>query len=304
MKVYSKNAWDRNDPILHVSRANTKLPLDTHIHDFIEIVYVRDGSAVQIVDGVEYVVKRGDLLVINKGSTHAYVPADGFCYINVAFYPEEVEEVATTDNAFGVFPLSAFEEIFQGKQGVITFIGSARTELEELLNSMIREQESKHMQREMAINAYMQLLLLKIMRKVSGEIDSEDIWQDISRYIEENLDQDLSLSALSKKCFYNPSYFSRIFRERYAMPLSEYVMRKRIERAQELLLTTEYAIQKIAMMVGFNNKSFFYKTFYKYYQMTPMQCRKRDKVLTAEKASKGGEKQKSKATAKKSVATK
>jgi AraC-like DNA-binding protein len=51
-------------------------------------------------------------------------------------------------------------------------------------------------------------------------------------------------------------------------------MQKRIEKAKRLLLTTDCAINKIALMVGFNNKSFFYKMFYKFYGTTPMQCRK------------------------------
>lgn len=274
MKLYSKTDWNKKDPKIHINLTTTRAISAEHMHDFIEIVYIRDGSAVQCVNDVEYTVKRGDLIFINYGATHSFRATPEFSYVNVAFYPEEMGEHISHENAFGLFTLTAFEEILREEHGVVTFLGSPRVEIEDLLNLMLKEQESGKMLREMAMNAYMELLIVMIVRKVSGEIEGDDLWPDIARYIEENLDQDLSLSALSKKCFYNPSYFSRIFRERYSIPLSEYVMQKRAEKARELLLTTEYTINKIATMVGFNNKSFFYKTFYKFYKMTPMQCRK------------------------------
>lgn len=274
VKLYSKKRWNEKDPSIHVVRVATKREEPIHTHDFIEIVYVRDGSAIHCVNGVEYELKRGDLLFINYGATHSFKPNGEVTYINLAFYPETIEEHVSPQNAFGILTLTAFQEILNEDHGVITFVGAARVEIEDLLNLMLQEAEGAQMFREKALDAYMELLILKIIRKVSGEIDSDDIWPDISRYIEENLDQDLSLSVLSRKCFYNPSYFSRIFRDRYSIPLSEYVMQKRIEKAKNLLLTTDCAINKIALMVGFSNKSFFYKMFYKFYGTTPMQCRK------------------------------
>ena len=247
-----------------------------HTHDFIEIVYVRDGNAIQRVNGIEYTVSRGDLLFLNYGAEHSFTPLDEFTYFNVSFYPETMgSSVISPTNAFAVLTLTAFNEIVPEEgHGRVTFYGSARTEVENILISMLKEQESRLAFREMAMNSYMSLLIMKIVRKVSGEIDSDEIWPEIAKYIEENLDQDLSLSSLANKCFYNPSYFSRIFKERYSIPLSEYVMQKRMEKAHELLITTDLSISTIASMVGFNNKSFFYKTFYKAYQKTPLNCRK------------------------------
>ena len=274
VKLYSKTSWNKKDPSIHVVRAVSDRESPIHTHDFIEIVYTREGSAVHYVNGVQYELRRGDLLFINYGATHSFKPIDSVTYINVAFYPETMGEHISPQNAFSILTLTAFQEILSEEHGVITFLGSARTEIEEMLDALLRESEGGQILRNMAMSAYMELLILKIIRKVSGEIDGDDLWPDISRYIEENLDQDLSLAALSKKCFYNPSYFSRIFKERYSLPLSEYVMKKRIEKAKELLLTTDYAINKISLMVGFNNKSFFYKMFFKFYGTTPLQCRK------------------------------
>lgn len=276
MKTYTPKNWKERDPEVHVFRCTRNSEVVLHTHDFIEIVYVRDGSAVQRINGVEHVVSRGDLLFLNYGVEHSFTPQEEFTYFNVSFYPEtKGSNAVASNNAFWGMTLKAFNEIVPEEgYGKVKFYSSARTEIEDILGSMLKEQESRLAFREMVINSYMCLLLMKIVRKASGEIDGEEIWPEIAKYIEENLDRDLSLTTLANKCFYNPSYFSRIFKERYSVPLSEYVMNKRMEKARELLITTELSITMIASMVGFNNKSFFYKTFYKAYQKTPLLYRK------------------------------
>ncbi len=276
MKTYTPKNWKERDPEFHVFRCSVSHEVVIHTHDFIEIVYVRDGSAVQHINGVEYTVSRGDLLFLNYGVEHSFTPIDEFIYFNVSIYPEKViEGNRETNTSLGVLTANVFNGIFPKEgYGKISFYGSARTEIESILGSLLKEQEGNLAFRETALSSYISLLLMKIVRKVLGEIDDEEVWPEIAKYIEENLDQDLSLTTLANKCFYNPSYFSRIFKERYSVPLSEYVMTKRMERARELLITTEFSIATIASMVGFNNKSFFYKTFYKTYKKTPLLFRK------------------------------
>ena len=276
MKTYTPKNWKERDPEVHIFRASVNNEVVIHTHDFIEIVYVRDGSALQRINGVEYTVSRGDLLFLNYGVEHSFTPIDEFTYFNVSIYPEKTVGGDTGfSTALGALTEKVLDGIFPEEgYGRITFYGSARTEIESILGSILKEQEANLAFRETAMSSYITLLVMKIVRKVSGEIDSEELWPEIAKYIEENLDQDLSLTALANKCFYNPSYFSRIFKERYAMPLSEYVMKKRMEKARELLITTEFSIGTIVSMVGFNNKSFFYKTFYKAYKKTPLSYRK------------------------------
>lgn len=276
MKTYTAKKWTERDHGVHIFRCSRQAEVVLHTHDFIEIVYVREGSAIQRVNDIEYTVSRGDLLFLNYGAEHSFVPQEDFTYFNVSIYPETMaSNVISPTNAFAVLTLTAFNEIVPEEgHGRVTFYGSARAEIENILVAMLKEQEGHLAFRDIVMNSYMSLLIMKIVRKVSGEIDSDEIWPEIAKYIEENLDQDLSLTSLANKCFYNPSYFSRIFKERYSIPLSEYVMKKRMEKAYDLLMTTDLSISAIASMVGFNNKSFFYKTFYKAYKKTPLVCRK------------------------------
>ena len=95
----------------HPIRSNPAI-FRVHTHDYIEIVYVTAGSALELVNDERYEVRRGDLLFINYGATHAFQPHEPFSYINICFKPESLaENVITPENAFAVLQLTAIDEL-------------------------------------------------------------------------------------------------------------------------------------------------------------------------------------------------
>ena len=102
---------------------------------------------------------------------------------------------------------------------------------------------------------------------------SPDLWEELLDYIDANLDADLTLSTLAGKCFYNPSYFSRIFKERFDMSLTEYINRRRIDYAIRLFRETKISTEEIAERAGFSSKSSFYRVFTKITGRSPSEYR-------------------------------
>ena len=93
--------------------------------------------------------------------------------------------------------------------------------------------------------------------------------------IEYDLTADLSLSSLADTLKVNPSYLSSLFRKELNCTLTDYVNRKRIERAAYLLNTTNKQIQNIASECGIPDSNYFIKIFRKQMGMTPTQYRRR-----------------------------
>ena len=91
--------------------------------------------------------------------------------------------------------------------------------------------------------------------------ESSDLWDKLLKYIDDNLSSELSLPYLAKKCFYNPSYFSRAFKERCGVSLTKYITVRRVERAIVLLENGGMSSEKIAEAVGFASKSALYRAF-------------------------------------------
>lgn len=113
--------------------------------------------------------------------------------------------------------------------------------------------------------------LAEILQPETEEPDSAvDI---VKAYISENLSQNLQREQLAKLVYLTPDYLSKLFRKRENMTISEYITRKRILLAKQLLENTDLPIANISQRVGFVDASYFIKTFKKQEGITPQQYR-------------------------------
>ena len=92
---------------------------------------------------------------------------------------------------------------------------------------------------------------------------------DAINYIQTNLGLDLTVAQLAKRANQNADYFSRLFQENTGERPLSYIQFKRIERAQFLLSTTDLPFSEIAALTGFDNLSYFSRTFKKITAQTP-----------------------------------
>jgi transcriptional regulator GlxA family with amidase domain len=102
--------------------------------------------------------------------------------------------------------------------------------------------------------------------------------KDILIYINEHMDEPLTLTILAQKALVSPAHFSRVFKETTGIGLVVYLNTKRIIKAKELLLETNHTIAHIAEMCGFESMPQFYRTFKKYIEMTPATFRKENRI--------------------------
>ena len=97
--------------------------------------------------------------------------------------------------------------------------------------------------------------------------------QKVTTQIESDLSSDLSLNNLASIFGVNPSYLSSLFKKETGVTLTEYVNEKRVERAKELLLSTNLQIQNISQRCGILDVNYFTKTFKKHTGLTPKKYR-------------------------------
>ena len=281
MKIFRIDDFIKDGLSLGLFKSTDKTPFERHTHEFSEIVYVFDGAATEEINDSEYRLERGDLLFINYGSTHAFSPIGSVTFINICFSPEVMgKRIIDGTNAFDLLSLTAFDEIADGKsEGIVHFSGEERRTFEAILLDMLSEYSESFPEREAVLESYMTVVISKILRKmhptiVRGE-ETDKVWRELFEYIGENLDKKLTLSELSKKCFYNPSYFSRTFKEKFGITLADYLQSERAEAAARLLKETDLPTQTVAEKCGFSDKSSLYRAFVKIYGIPPSEYRKK-----------------------------
>lgn len=257
-----------------------------HTHEFIEITYIFSGEGIHKINGVSYPVKRGDLLFINYTNTHYFKPTDKFTYCNINLLPSFVSsELINSENAMDLLMLSTFNTLYsdiKALRPLIHFQKNEADEVEVLIEDMLREFNNREKDYKTAIKSLLTILLIKIFRKMQSEDNIGGIEKtgrltpEIIEYIENNCFEKISLKDLAERSFYNPSYFSRMFKNCYGITLSTFIQKQRIKKAQELLIESDISVNKICTYVGYNDKTLFYKNFKKYSNnMLPNEYRKK-----------------------------
>ena len=156
----------------------------------------------------------------------------------------------------------------------VTFFGKERNRIEKLLEDLLTEQTEKRNLSDIMKESYMISLLVEIRRKQSENCDKKlESFDEILLYIDNNILEKISLEDFARKFFYNPTYFSRLFKRKTGVSFKAYVYRKRMEKAANLLLASEYSIEEIISLLGYESRSSFFRNFYKIYGVTPSEYR-------------------------------
>ena len=96
----------------------------------------------------------------------------------------------------------------------------------------------------------------------------------IRAYMEEHIDQKLTIPALSRRFCLAPTSLKAGFRRQYGQPVHTWLRCRRLERAAELLRSSELGVLEVAQAVGYNSASQFGAAFQRQYGVTPSQYRK------------------------------
>jgi AraC-like DNA-binding protein len=93
--------------------------------------------------------------------------------------------------------------------------------------------------------------------------------QEILVFIHENLHNDIKIEQLAQISCLSKDHFTRIFKSIFGVSPCEFIIRKRIEKSQFLLLTTDLPMNRIIDETNFKNAPYFSRMFKKYTSLTP-----------------------------------
>ena len=100
-------------------------------------------------------------------------------------------------------------------------------------------------------------------------------------YIHRNYDKKVSLTGVAEILHINPSYLSMLFKQEVGLAFTDYVNNFRVVKSRDLLSRTNLSLGEIAARTGFEDQSYFSKTFKRFNDTTPMAFRKNHKARNA-----------------------
>ncbi|MDD9176444.1 AraC family transcriptional regulator [Aliivibrio finisterrensis] len=161
------------------------------------------------------------------------------------------------------------------KYSIQTRTGHAIDNILEALNALAREPNKNQ------IDEYLLLALLSYSKSMLGEPNevispkkrSEDLYQGICIYIQENFHRSIDRNNIANRFNISPNHLSRMFRQQGHMTLADYITWVRIERAKFMLKKYTFRLTEVATRCGFQDVNYFYRVFKKKTSYTPSDYR-------------------------------
>lgn len=240
------------------------------------LFYIVSGDVTAVVDGVKLGhLSPGHLLYVPAGVTYklkgqylrmvavAFDPTAEYAehgeYIkSVAAVEFDREKVHRIDEAS---PLSRMIHIEDMESERDTFLG---------LVSLFTSAEGLYKAQGSAI---LKQLLLKIIETVDENALPARMVEALDNYIRENAGDDISNTEIGAIFGYHPFYISKVLKDRKGTTLRQYIIAYRLKLAKKLLCESGKSVNEISEECGFNDPSYFTKTFKGAFGMTPKEYR-------------------------------
>ena len=144
--------------------------------------------------------------------------------------------------------------------------------------ALVNEANSKESDGTIYSESLMQTLVLHVLKNYStaryaaknlkGGLSGYKL-KLVTEYINDNLDQELSLAELSAIADLSQFHFSRSFRETTGLPPRKFLMKRRVEKAKLLLAESDIPIVEVGFQTGFKTQSHFTSLFRRLTNVTP-----------------------------------
>jgi AraC-like DNA-binding protein len=238
----------------HGKREHVVVP---HYHSAVEISFVAEGEYSARIGDTDIEMKAGDLVYVDSWKVHTYT-ARGKAVVYAIIFDGSF--LAALGLKKKTFPL--FMEKMDFLRPILDEVGrdcATHDELIEYLGAMGEDYKLGVLLS--VLGGIMQKI--KPIEKALGR--SEELIVSVLRYIDERYAEEISLDGLAAKFGYAKNYFSKLFNQYVGLSLREYLNRKRIIHACEIIKKhADLPLCKIAEMVGYQSWNTFYRAYVKY----------------------------------------
>ena len=252
--------WDR-DTGQDYFTINTyyDLTFPLHMHRTFELVYLCEGTMKMWVEGQEYELEAGDMLLVKSNYVHSTTTDTSSCATYCIFAPELIGAVSSQ---FKQHPLTS---------PVVRNVPSVYREL------FVGVSESSSICR-------IKGLLYSVCELFYGKLDlsREEVLmgrgrllREVFKYIEQNIQTPCALTTVADELGYSASYLSRAFNTMVGIPYTAYVRNVRINHACYLLRNTNDKIADIVSQCGYTSAATFYHNFKELIGCGPTEYRQR-----------------------------
>lgn len=244
-------------------------PLHSHQNHW-EIVYCEEGSFHHQVNGISLKQSEGEMIFIRETDTHLLKGKD-FKYSNIAFSGAWIDSLVELTGS------ALMDSLIDEKNGptLIPVPRKFRTGLEGRIRSLLGTERSGRS--ELRFSHFLHYVFDSFLLVEDTEYIREDIpdWlQDLLRYINRNDEPLPDLETLVARSYRCAEHVSRSFKKYLGVTPTAYIRDVRLNRAAELLRSTNFPVKEICFLCSYENPNYFHRQFRGKFGMTPVEYRR------------------------------
>ena len=258
-----------------------------HRHNYIEVIYMCQGTTTHIIDGHKVLLEEGDLLFLNPHAEQEIFPAKATdIAVNFIILPEFFDTafsmMGEEENVLRDFLIGTLSGN-NGLSSYLYFHVSDILPVQNLIENMVWTIFYNMGNKRSCNQITMGLLFLQLLNYMdkmeigSGKFQTE-LTGAVLGYIEEHY-RNGSLSELAELLKYDVYWLSREIKKYTGKTYKELLQEKRMNQARYLLAHTKLSVNQIIALVGYENNSYFYRKFREKYGETPKDYREREKRI-------------------------
>lgn len=251
----------------------------THAHDFLELAYVKEGTAIHTIGSTQTIISTGDYFIVDYEQEHSYQSLQNspLTIINVLFRPSLIDQSLVYCRSFHTllrhYLIKMDAEYLKIDPTHTVFADDDQT-IRKLIDKLLDEYEKRLPGRVEMMRSTLIEILIYTMRKIAEDGSDKDVVAYVQETIAKNYLAPPTLSALAKQTGYSAPYLSLRFKEITGIHFRDYVARVRMDEARRLLANTDKKVTEIAEAVGYTDVNSFYATFKKHEGVSPAAFRK------------------------------
>ena len=249
---------------------------------FARLYLVVEGRAqISLPSGI-YNLTPGHLYYIPAFTTHSYICDSLFSHYYIHIYENNLEAESMLDN--WDFPVEADAteydiELLKRLTYINPFLKLPMSNPEiydnhKTLVSNIDMNVRRPFHVKMESRGILFILLSRFLKMATPKVETrDDRIRTIISHIRSNLYENQDIDQLAKIACMSKDHFIRIFKKETGDTPNAYITKKKMEAAELLLITSDEPIKNVAIKLGYDDCSYFNKTFKKYSGITPQQYR-------------------------------
>ena len=253
-----------------------------HKHEYVEILYVIEGTFTQVLLGEEIQFRQGEFVITDRNCEHAdYIEPKDAAVLFLRIRADYLEHLLRTYDRGDELQQFLFHALWRQKkeQSFLEFKRTEQYEPEYLLDRLMTEDLSKEPGRDAIKEGLMIRLLYHLCRDYSIQLHTDSresrekaVLYELERYIRKNY-ATVTTKELEQVFHYHRNYFHLLLKKYRGKSFRQYVMEVRMKNAYQMLEQTAEPVKKIAGQVGYENVSHFYHLFEAQFKKTPREVR-------------------------------